>query len=255
MVKCPTCGFVYQNPRPSQDELLNIYQTYLPTEKNEIEAWGVVMEPVFKKSAALIERYTPQGRVLDVGAGYGFFLALMQSRGWHVTGVEISHTGVRYGREQFGIPILFLPWEKTSFKDGEFDVITAFYVIEHFLDPLAFLKEAYRILRPGGIVLLRYPHTTPIKNILSLLGIKKHLYHLPFHMSDFSPKTMGISLKKAGFQQTKTFIGGFTAHPDFSARVTGVFFSTMAEFLYAISWGWILLPGVSKTTVAQKEEK
>jgi len=252
MFRCPACGFVYQNPRPSPQELWEAYQTYLPEGEGEIEAWERMMEPVFRKGADLIERYIPRGRILDVGAGYGFFLALMQARGWKVKGVEVSPSGVRYGRERFGLSILPIPWEKTSFREGEFDVVTAFYVIEHLPDPLAFLTEVYRILRPGGMILLRYPHTTPIKDILSLLRIKDQLYHLPFHLSDFSPRTMRRALEEAGFKKIKTFVGGFTNPPNVAGRLAGLLFGNVAEVLHQLSWGKILLPGVSKTTIAQK---
>jgi SAM-dependent methyltransferase len=255
MVRCLSCGFIYQNPRPSEEERLKSYQGYLPEGANQIEAWGRMMQPVFKKGADLIERYMPQGRLLDVGTGYGFFLALMQSRGWEVMGLEASLRGARYGRKRWGLSILAQPWEKVSFPEKEFDVVTAFYVIEHLTDPLTFLREVRRIVRPGGMILLRYPHTTPIKTILSLMKIKNHLYHLPFHLCDFSPKTMRRALEKVGFTEIETVVGGFTAPPDLGGKLSGITFGNLAQMLYQLSQGRIMLPGVSKTTIARKPDQ
>jgi SAM-dependent methyltransferase len=255
MVRCLQCGFIYQNPRPSEEERLKSYQHYLPQGTDEIEAWGRMMETVFTKGADLIERHIPQGRLLDVGTGYGFFLALMQSRGWEVTGLEASLSGARYGRKRWGLRILAQPWEKASFHEKAFDVVTAFYVIEHLPDPLAFFKEVYRIVRPGGMILLRYPHTTPIKNILSFMRVKNNLYHLPFHLCDFSPATMHRALKKAGFTEVETVVGGFTAPPHLGGKLSGVIFGNLAEMLYQLTGGKIMLPGVSKTTIARKADQ
>lgn len=255
MVRCLRCGFVYQNPRPSQQELLQAYQTYLPEGEEEIEAWGRMVEPVFRSGADFIERTIPRGRLLDVGTGYGFFLALMQSRGWEVMGLEVSPAGAHYGKKQWGLSILPQPWEKASFDEDEFDVVTAFYVVEHLLDPVGFLKEVHRILRPGGMILLRYPHTTPIKDILSLMRIKNDLYHLPFHLSDFSPRTMRTAMEKVGFTRIETVIGGFTAPANLTGKWAGRIFGNLAETLYQLSRGRILLPGVSKTTIARKVGK
>jgi 2-polyprenyl-3-methyl-5-hydroxy-6-metoxy-1,4-benzoquinol methylase len=255
MVRCLRCGFVYQNPRPSYQELLQAYQTYLPEGEEEIESWGRMVEPVFKGGADLIERHVPRGRVLDVGTGYGFFLALMRSRGWEVMGLEVSSAGAHYGQKRWGLPIVSQPWGKASFHEREFDVVTAFYVIEHLPDPLAFFREVHRILRPGGIILVRYPHTTPIKDVLSLMRIKNNLYHLPFHLSDFSPRTIRTALSKAGFKSIKTFVGGFTIPSNLTGKWAGLIFGNLAEALYQLSRGRILLPGVSKTTIARKVER
>jgi len=252
MVRCLRCGFIYQNPRPAQQELLNAYQTYLPETEEEIEAWGRMMEPVFRRGADLIERHISQGRLLDVGSGYGFFLALMQSRGWEVMGLEVSPTGADYGRKRWGLSILPQPWERALFPEGEFDVVTAFYVIEHLPDPLAFLREVHRIVRPGGMILLRYPHTTPIKAILSLMRIRNRLYHLPFHLSDFSPRTMRRALEQSEFRGIETVIGGFTAPANSAGKWAGLVFGTLAEVICQLSRGRIFLPGVSKTTIARK---
>jgi SAM-dependent methyltransferase len=255
MVRCLRCGFVYQNPRPSQQELIEAYQTYLPERKEEIEAWRRMVAPVFRRGADLIERSMPCGKLLDVGTGYGFFLALMQSRGWEVMGLEVSPTGAQYGRKRWGLSILSQPWEKASFHEGEFDVVTAFYVVEHLPDPVAFFREVHRILRPGGMILVRYPHTTPIKDILSLMRIKNDLYHLPFHLSDFSPRTMRSALEQTGFTKIATTIGGVTAPSNPAGKWGGLVFGTLAEGLCRLSRGTILLPGVSKTTIAQKVEQ
>lgn len=255
MVRCLQCGFIYQNPRPSEEERLDSYQRYLPRRVKEIEAWGRMMASVFKKGADLIERTIPQGRLVDVGTGYGFFPALMQSRGWEVMGLEASVTGARYGRKRWGLRILSQPWEKTSLQEGEFDVVTAFYVIEHLPDPLAFLREVHRILRPGGMILVRYPHTTPIKDLLFLMRIKNHLYHLPFHLCDFSPTSMRRALAQAGFAKIKTFVGGFTSPRHLAGRWAGIIFGNLAEILSLLSGGKIMLPGVSKTTIARKVEQ
>lgn len=252
MVRCLRCGFVYQNPRPAQQKLLKAYQTYLPEGEEEIEAWGRMMRPVFRRGADLIERHIPQGKLLDVGTGYGFFPALMQSRGWEVVGLEVSSKGAQYGRKRWDLSILSQPWEEASFHEGEFDVVTAFYVAEHLPDPVAFFREVHRILRPGGIILVRYPHTTPIKDILSLVRMKNDLYHLPFHLSDFSPRTMHRALEQTGFTKITTVIGGFTAPSNPAGKWGGLVCGTLAEILCQLSRGAILLPGVSKTTIARK---
>ena len=252
MVRCLECGFIYQNPRPSEKERLKSYQDYLPQTAAEIEAWGRMMEPVFRKAADLIEHSMPRGRLLDVGTGYGFFPALMHARGWEVMGLEASSRGARYGQKRWGVPILAQPWEKASFHEKEFDVVTALYVIEHLPDPLAFLREVHRIVRPGGMIVLRYPHTTPIKDILSIIRIKNYLYHLPFHLSDFSPTSMRRALTKAGFAQIKTIVGGFTAPPYPAGQWAGIIFGNLAEIISQLSGGFIMLPGVSKTTIARK---
>jgi 2-polyprenyl-3-methyl-5-hydroxy-6-metoxy-1,4-benzoquinol methylase len=252
MVRCLECGFIYQNPRPSEEERLKSYQHYLPQAAAEIEAWGRMMEPVFRKAADLIERYIPRGRLLDVGTGYGFFPALMHARGWEVMGLEASVSGARYGKKRWGLQILPQPWEKAAFPEKEFDVVTAFYVIEHLPDPLAFLREVRKIVRPGGMIVLRYPHTTPIKDILSIMGIKNRLYHLPFHLSDFSPASIHRALAETGFAQIKTVVGAFTAPPYPAGQWAGIIFGNLAEILSQLSGGFIMLPGVSKTTIARK---
>ena len=190
-----------------------------------------------------------------MGTGYGFFLALMQTRGWEVIGLEASLRGAHYGQKRWGIRILPQPWERASFPERAFDVVTAFYVIEHLPDPLAFLREVHRIVRPGGMLLLRYPHTTPIKDILSFMRLNNNLYHLPFHLCDFSPTSMHRALEKVGFTKIETVVGGFTTPSSLAGQLSGITFGNLAEMLYHLSGGRIMLPGVSKTTIARKVEQ
>jgi SAM-dependent methyltransferase len=213
-----------------------------------------MMRPIFHRAANLLEHYNRNGRLLDVGSGFGFFLVEMKHRGWEAVGVEISKKAIDYARNILGLTIHPGPIEDAGFSDNHFDAVTGFYVIEHLPHPMAFLKECYRILKPGGLLLLRYPHTTPIKNLLRFFGIKNHLYDLPAHLSDFSPRMIQQCLEKIGFGKFCHLIGGYTLPPDLGKRTASILFGSFSEALFYLSLGKFLLPGVSKNILAFKKE-
>jgi SAM-dependent methyltransferase len=254
MVRCLSCQFIFLNPRPTAESLHFFYQQYLPEEESSIESWKMMMKPVFHRAANLLKHYRGNGRLLDVGSGFGFFLAEMKHRGWEAVGVEISEKAMGYARNILGLTIHPGPMENADFPDSHFDAVTGFYVIEHLPHPTAFLKECYRILKPGGLLLLRYPHTTPIKNLLHFFGIKNRLYDLPAHLSDFSPKMIQHCLERIGFGEFQHLIGGYTLPRDLRKRIASILFGSFSEVLFHVSLGRLLLPGVSKNILAFKKE-
>ncbi|MBW1675396.1 MAG: class I SAM-dependent methyltransferase [Deltaproteobacteria bacterium] len=256
-LRCLECGLVCIHPKPSPQALMKDYQDYLTAKAEEVATWEMTMKPVVDKSADLIESRTKAGggRLLDIGCGYGFFLHEMRSRGWQVEGIEISRPGRRYVRNRRDIHVHSEPLEDLSLHENSFDVVTLFYVIEHVLDPLRLLTEVKRILKPDGLVLLRWPHSTPIVRILGPMSRKLDLYHTPYHLYDFSPDTIKKLLLLSGFKEIETRIVGHTRPSKRLGRWASTVFGQLGEILYFLSGGNLLLPGISKTTLAFKASK
>jgi SAM-dependent methyltransferase len=187
-----------------------------------------------------------------VGSGFGFFIAEMKNNGWDAIGVEISQKALDYARNVLGLTIHPGPLEKVGFPDNHFDAVTGFYVIEHLPLPKAFLRECHRILKPGGLLLLRYPHTTPIKNLLHFFGIKNRLYDLPAHLSDFAPRMIQQCLEGMGFEKCQHLIGGYTLPGDLKKRTASILLGSLSEAIFRLSGKKFLFPGVSKTILAFK---
>ncbi len=252
IVECQRCGFVYVNPRPDASTLSGLYYDYLSNKMEDPFAWKEYMEDVFSWTASMLEsRLCDKGRVLDIGCGYGFFVEKACQRGWDGSGIDISEPAVLSAKER-GLDVERRTIEEMAASGETFDAITMFYVLEHLPDPLATLKLVKSILRPGGILVLRLPHTTPIVKLLDLFKVKNNLYDPPFHLCDFSPKTINVMLAKAGYVDSKTYVGGKTLPLSIFPLLISRTFSSIAELLFTISGGRLLLPGVSKTTVAVK---
>jgi len=251
VVQCNLCGFVYVNPRPKLTAMKDFYIDYHRNRIGDPHLWKPYMQKIFTKSATLLQRLYPQkGRLLDIGCGYGFFVEEAIKRGWQAEGIDLSEDCVAFAKKRGQNVTLALP-EDIKEKNS-FDAITMFYVLEHLPDPLSTLRTVKKLLKPGGVLLLRVPHTTPIVKLLKPMKIKNNLFDPPFHLCDFSPDTIGKILKKAGFTHSRTMIGGGTAPPKFAPRLTSALSTTTAEFLYKLSRKRYLMPGVSKTTVAKK---
>jgi SAM-dependent methyltransferase len=251
---CGFCLLVFIHPQPSFPDLTAAYQNYLPGNPDQIQAWSRSLEEVIHKSAEIIEERGRTGRILDVGSGYGFFLHYMADRGWRADGIEISQPGRNYCHTHFpGLKIKSTPLPDPSIPDRSYDAVTLFYVIEHLADPLMALREAFRLLRPGGILLLRWPHTTPIVRLLGPFSRFLDLYHTPFHLFDFSKLFIEKQLATIGYINIKTIISGKTRPPSRLGRVSSLIFGGAGEWLSRVSRGRWLIPGVSKTTIAYKE--
>lgn len=252
VVQCKRCGFVYVNPRPDEAYLKEHYQNYLPHDQHQIDGWERMMSGVFSTSLNIIDRaYPSRGRLLDIGCSHGFFLKMAEDSGWRASGIDLAKEAVAHATSK-GLDVSVATLFEKKYEDEEFDVVTMLYVLEHLPEPMRYLNEIQRILKPGGILLARVPHTTPIVKTLSLLRIPNALYDAPSHLSDFSPITISKMLKKAGFKSIRTIVGGMTAPRPLPERSVSYFFGGLATFLYSVTSGKCLLPGVSKTTIAMK---
>jgi SAM-dependent methyltransferase len=252
-LRCLNCGLVFLDPQPSQGFLQSHYQDYLPADPQGIESWRKLMAPVFAKSARLIQEVIPvPGRLLDIGCGYGFFLEKMAQRGWQVEGIEISATGLSYAREKLELNVSESPLPRPDWQDNCYDVITLFYVIEHVQNPMDVLREAHRLLRTGGLLVLRWPHTAPIIRMLWPWAERMKLYQAPSHLFDFSPVTIYKILDQLDFREIRTTVCGWTKPVNKGAHLAAWFFGTFGEKLARVTRDRLLLPGVSKTTLARR---
>lgn len=253
-LRCLNCKLVSLYPRPTLQMLKEYYRDYLPGKPEDIRKWEAMIRPVVTKSADLINYRSRTGgkKILDIGCGYGFLLKEMKARGWDVEGLEVSQTGREYALGNWNIPVYSKPLENLGLPESTFDVVTLLYVIEHIFNPLSLLSEINRVLKPEGLILIRWPHTTPVVNILGPLSKKLDLYHTPYHLYDFSPKTIEKMLLLTGFKSAETIISGHTMPSGRLERWSSTIFGKLSDFLFYFSKGKILLPGISKITLAFK---
>ena len=96
----------------------------------------------------------PAATVLEVGCGTGHWLAALRDRGCAVTGIDTSQSMLAKAREK--LPDIELTWgraEKLPWPAGSFDRVLCVNALHHFEDARAFIREARRVLRPGGLLL------------------------------------------------------------------------------------------------------
>lgn len=254
VVRCRDCGLVSVDPRPAPGELAALYAGYHSRDGQDEGSWARLMDRVFRESAALLRPARGDGgagRLLDVGCGFGSFVGLMRRRGWDAEGVDPSPAAVAAARKA-GLPVRLGTLADLDAPAGGYDAVTLFYVLEHLPEPMAALKKIHGLLKPGGTLLLRVPHTTPIVRLLSPFGAGAALFDPPFHLYDFSPRVLARMLAEAGFAGARTFPGRPTVPARLGPRIVSLLAGAAAAGLFRASRGKLLLPGVSKTTIAGK---
>jgi SAM-dependent methyltransferase len=112
---------------------------------------------LFGKILDLIEKRMGAGRLLDIGAGCGVFLAVAQKRGWKVKGIEPSSQSAEVAQRQYGLDIYNGTLQEYD-ENGEFDVITFVNVLDHSVEPWKEVSKAKLLLKSNGVLFLRFPN-------------------------------------------------------------------------------------------------
>lgn len=201
-VRCIDCGLVRQDPRPP-DALEAHYPESYPSYAGSVEAKGNLLRRLDRgygqhKRAAIVQRFRGSGRLLDVGCATGDFLLEMRRRhGWDLTGVEPTDYACAYA-QGLGLDVVCGTLAQAAFDDASFDVVTMWNVLEHVSDPVAELRETWRVLRPNGILVFSVPVWE--SRLRRWFGPYWVEWDLPRHMHIFSSWTAQRLLGMTGFQ-------------------------------------------------------
>ena len=206
VVQCQECGLCFTNPRPTPAAIGQFYPAaYRPhrTPRPPQDSWRRYLKPPWR----LLLRRRPkfeelpwhgQGRLLDFGCGGGGFLQHMHRRGWRVLGLDASGPAVQRVREKLGLPALVGSLPHPELKPGSFDVITMWHSLEHVHAPLDVLRQARRLLVPGGRLVVAVPNIDSLP--FRWFGPAWYALDLPRHLTHFAPWTLQLMLESAGFR-------------------------------------------------------
>jgi len=233
VVQC-TCQLVFVTPVPSRDAIEETYQD------EYYDAWKVqdaARRKIWTRRLQALSRVAGRpGRILDVGCGEATFLRLAQQAGWQVTGTELSEAAVRQA------PELDLyrgeVWEAGLSADT-FDVVTSWHVIEHASDPKRMVTELFRILRPGGCLVLATPNLHDYVFRLGYFagrGRGPTLYEddeRELHLFHFSTGTLSKLVQSVGFTDVQV---GFDR---------GAAAVSSKQMVNQVAYGWYRLTGLN----------
>jgi len=138
--------------------------------------------------------------LLDVGCGAGEYLDVMRELGWETSGVEPNESAARAASES-GHILHHGVLTGAPFSPRSFDVVRMWHTLEHLPDPLADLRTAAALLRPGGHLVLGTPNSAGLA--AGIFG--RYWFHLdaPRHLCIFSTRAVERRLGEVGLSEIR----------------------------------------------------
>jgi SAM-dependent methyltransferase len=192
VVSCDQCGLGFVNPRPTVREMARYYPpAYFEAPKTSGR------ERYFKRRYAAeaaylgaLEKAGAQPTLLDVGCAAGDFPRYMAARGWRVEGVEVSEAAGTI--EDF--PVCRKEFQDFPVDTPSYDAVTAWAVLEHVHDPMAYFRKAAEVLKPGGLFVFL------VTNFESTASRHLFVEDVPRHLSFFTRSVVVRYLDRTGFR-------------------------------------------------------
>ncbi len=143
------------------------------------------------------------GRMLDVGAAAGYLVQAFHESGWHGEGVEPNGRIADYGRNELGLTMHTAAFE--DFRppdDRQFELTAMVQVLSHFFDPMAAIRRAVELTRPGGHCLVE---TWDYRSLTATLaGQSWHQYSPPRVLFWFTRSLLDQMFEQVGCRRIAT---------------------------------------------------
>jgi SAM-dependent methyltransferase len=153
---CAHCGYVFNNPRPSPEEIADYYSR--PAKYDSWIAHEGERDALWRRRLDKMSVHAVPGSLLDVGAGTGQFLAHARHRFGPVLGTEVSTEAQQIAAERYGVAVVHGEIQDIDLPAGAFDNVTMFHVLEHVHDPRRAVRACRRVLADDGRLFVAVPN-------------------------------------------------------------------------------------------------
>ncbi len=201
LVRCRSDGHVYVSNPPAPGELAGIYGAEYFDGTADVGYRHSAFEMSDRRTerarrrVAKLRRLVPEGSVLDVGCGPGFFLN-EASAFYDVSGCDISRAAAEYAKSVFDIDVQVTDF--LDYQNGQpYDAVTMFSQLEHTADPRANLQKANGLLVDGGLLLLSLPNFRGLPHLVQGRGWRG--LSIPEHLNFFDSQNLRRLLAETGF--------------------------------------------------------
>lgn len=154
----------------------------------------------------LLEEMTPDGQHLEAGCGAGFWVAALRKAGLDVEGIEYSTELVEMVNEVYAeLPVHYGDALAIDSADNTYASYLSFGVVEHRLEgPEPFLTEAFRVVRPGGKIIITVPNLGWLRRMKARFGqYESQPPDKPFFQYAFTGEEFVSLVERAGFVTTR----------------------------------------------------
>lgn len=247
VARCKDTGMLYLCPRPNKKNRDSILQGIIPKALADYGSKGynyatveelrindftnriVIFNKIFKEEQSRT--------LLDVGTSGGALLDVASKSGWKVQGIEPFLEDVKKCQAK-GHDVVQGYAESLPYADNTFDVVHTSHVFEHLEDPLLAAREAYRVLKPGGLLFIEVPNQLDnfgfhrdmfLRNVKQRKRDIASIHHLWF----FGKGTLRQLYQRAGFttirvvnKHHKTFGGWRLPFSLLSKALSNLFYGT-----------------------------
>ena len=204
VVECTDCRLMRLFPQPTAAELGQYYPPnywFAPgtdaASKAEDFYRRLVLGDHVRFVEKTIENTTAKGPLLDVGCGGGLFLRLLRERGHKVMGLDFSLDAAQTAWKINRVPAMCGTLSKAPLRPASFSVITMFHVLEHLYDPVGYVEEAFKLLAPGGRLVIQVPNAASWQFLL--FGQNWNGIDVPRHLVNFKDKDIVALVEACGF--------------------------------------------------------
>lgn len=216
--RCDTCSMLYISwckngtKHYGEDYFFKEYQAQYG--KTYLEDFQSIKSQGERRLKNILKLENSIESVLDIGCAYGPFLSAVKEKGKQAFGVDVSEPPIKYVNDVLNIKAACVNFpyfnSKKELGQSTFDSITMWYVIEHFSNLDAVLKNVNKLLNAGGIFAFSTPSARGVSGIFNKADFFKQS---PLdHFSIWEPNRARKILRKYGFTLRKVISTGH--HPE-----------------------------------------